>query len=57
VIRDAVRVVVRNGKERPPRPYDEIADLIGSVTDLPPGLSESGGEQFAEILQQKARRR
>ena len=50
VIRDAVRVYVRNGKERPPRPYDEIEDLIGCVTDLPPDLSESAGEQFAELL-------
>jgi hypothetical protein len=56
VIRDAVRVFVRNGKGRPPRPYDEIADLIGSVTDLPPDLSESSGERFAEIVREKAAR-
>lgn len=54
VIRDAVRVYVRNGKEGPPRPYDEIVDLIGSVTDLPPDLSDSTGEQFAEILRRNA---
>ena len=53
VIRDAVRVYVRNGKERPPRPYDLIEDLIGSVTDLPPDLSESGGQRFAAILREK----
>jgi hypothetical protein len=54
VIRDAVRVYVRNGKERPPRPYDEIEDLIGCVTDLPPDLSESTGEQFADLLRRNA---
>jgi hypothetical protein len=54
VIRDAVRVYVRNGKERPPRPYDEIVDLIGSVSDLPPDLSDSTGQQFAEILRRNA---
>ena len=57
VVRDAVRVFVRNGKERPPRPYDEIEDLIGCVTDLPPDLSESGGERFAGILREKVARR
>jgi len=51
-IRDAVRNLGRNGK--PPRPYDEIEDLIGSVTDLPPDLSEASGERFAEIVRQKA---
>lgn len=54
VIRDAVMSYGRTGKQRPPRPYDEIEDLIGSVTGLPPDLSESGGERFAEILRQKA---
>ena len=39
------------------RPYDEIADLIGSVTGLPPDLSDSSGERFAEIVRQKARTR
>jgi hypothetical protein len=57
VIRDAVRVFVRNGVERPPRPYDEIADLIGCVTDLPSDLSETTGDRFAEIVHEKARRR
>lgn len=57
VIRDAVRVYVRNGKERPPRPYDEIEDLIGCVTDLPPDLSVSTGEQFAELLRRNAAER
>lgn len=57
VIRDAVRVFVRNGVERPPRPYDEIADLIGSVTDLPSDLSETTGDRFAEIVREKVARR
>lgn len=57
VIRDAVRVFVRNGKERPPRPYDDLEDLIGSVTELPSDLSQSSGERFAEIVRQKAGRR
>ena len=57
VIRDAVLVYVRNGKERPPRPYDEIEDLIGCVTDLPSDLSEGGGDRFAEIVREKAARR
>lgn len=56
VIRDAVRVFVRNGKERPPRPYDDLEDLIGCVTDLPPDLSQSTGERFAEIVREKAAR-
>jgi len=57
VIRDAVRTVYRNGKERPLRPYDEIADLIGAVTGLPSDLSEGGGERFAEILREKPARK
>lgn len=56
VIRDAVMSYDRNGKQRRPRPYDEIEDLIGSVPGLPPDLSDSSGERFAEILRQKAAR-
>ena len=52
VIRDAVMNLGRNGK--PPRPYDQIADLIGSVTGLPPELSDASGERFAEIVSEKA---
>ncbi|HSY49285.1 MAG TPA: hypothetical protein VLC46_10775 [Thermoanaerobaculia bacterium] len=54
VIRDAVRTFGRSGKQRPPRPYDEIADLIGSVSGLPPDLSDASGERFAEIVREKA---
>jgi len=57
VIRDAVRVFVRNGKGRPPRPYDELQDLIGCVTDLPADLSQGTGDRFAEIVGEKAARR
>jgi hypothetical protein len=57
VIRDAVRGYVRNGKLMPLKPYDEIADLIGCVDDLPPDLSESTGERFAEIVRERAARR
>jgi hypothetical protein len=47
---------VRNGKQLPPRPYDEIADLIGCVTGLPSDLSESSGQRFADIIREKAAR-
>ena len=51
VIRDAVRVLVDQPAKD--RPYDEIADLIGSVTGLPSDLSEGTGARFAEIVQEK----
>jgi Arc/MetJ-type ribon-helix-helix transcriptional regulator len=55
VIRDAVALLVDEpGKDRP---YDQIDDLIGSVTGLPADLSEGTGARFAEILQEKAGRR
>jgi len=55
VIRDAVRVLV----DQPTKdhPYDDIADLIGSVTGLPSDLSERTGARFTEIVQEKAGRR
>jgi len=55
VIRDAVRVLVDQPTKD--RPYDDIADLIGSVTGLPADLSEGTGARFAEIVQEKAGRR
>jgi Arc/MetJ-type ribon-helix-helix transcriptional regulator len=55
VIRDAVRVLVDQPAKD--RPYDEMADLIGSVTGLPADLSEGTGARFAEIVQAKAGRR
>jgi hypothetical protein len=57
IIRDAVANFVEREEERPLRPYDQIADLIGSVTGLPADLSEGTGDQFAEIVRAKARRR
>ena len=57
VIRTAVSRLVESTEGKPSRPYDEIADLIGSVEGLPPDLSTNGGERFAEILREKARKR
>jgi len=37
------------------RPYDDLADLIGSVTGLPADLSEGTGARFAEIILPAAR--
>jgi Arc/MetJ-type ribon-helix-helix transcriptional regulator len=55
VIRDAVRILVDQPAKD--RPYDDIADLIGSVSGLPADLSERTGIRFAEIVQEKAGRR
>jgi Arc/MetJ-type ribon-helix-helix transcriptional regulator len=55
VIRDAVRLLVDQPEKD--RPYDDIADLIGSVSGLPADLSERTGARFAEIVQEKAGRR
>ena len=51
----AVRILV----DQPAKdhPYDDVADLIGSVTGLPADLSEGTGARFAEIVQEKAGRR
>jgi Family of unknown function (DUF6290) len=57
VIRDAVAGIVEDDRKTISRPYDDIADLIGSVTGLPPNLSEGSGDQFAAILREKAGRR
>jgi Arc/MetJ-type ribon-helix-helix transcriptional regulator len=55
VIRDAVRVLVDQPAKD--RPYDDMADLIGSVSGLPTDLSERTGVRFAEIVQEKTGRR
>jgi hypothetical protein len=56
VIRDAVAGIAKD--EWPAsRPYDDISDLIGCVSDLAPNLSEGSGDQFAAILREKAGRR
>jgi len=57
VIRDAVAGIVENERKAISRPFDDISDLIGSVTGLSPNLSEGTGDQFAAILQEKAGRR
>jgi hypothetical protein len=57
VIRDAVAGIVEDDRKTISRPYDDISDLIGSVTGLPPNLSEGSGDQFAAILREKAGRR
>ena len=57
VIRDAVADFVISDAKTPYRPYDRIADLIGSVTDLPADLSEGSGDKFAAIVREKAGRR
>ncbi len=57
VIRDAVAGIVEEDRKTISRPYDDISDLIGSVTGLPPNLSEGSGDQFAAILREKAGRR
>ncbi|HEV7428205.1 MAG TPA: hypothetical protein VGQ46_17750, partial [Thermoanaerobaculia bacterium] len=50
VIRDAIALLVDEpGKDRP---YDQIDDLIGSVTGLSADLSEGTGARFAEIVQE-----
>ncbi len=56
VVREAVNLLARE-EGQTIRPFDEIADLIGVVHDLPAGLSERTGEQFTEIVRQKAGRR
>lgn len=57
VIRDAVAGIVEDDRQAISRPYDDISDLIGCVSDLPPNLSEGSGDQFAAILREKAARR
>jgi Arc/MetJ-type ribon-helix-helix transcriptional regulator len=57
VIRDAVADFVQQDGRTAYRPYDHIADLIGSVPGLPPDLSERSGDRFAAILHENAGRR
>ncbi len=57
VVRHAVSQLAENESTRPMRPYEQIADLIGSVTDLPTDLSEQTGERFAQIVREKVGRR
>ena len=57
VIRDAISHLAEAEEQKPVRPYDQIADLIGSVRGLSPDLSERTGEGFARIVRDKAERR
>jgi hypothetical protein len=57
VIRSAVSNFVQNEERKTHRPYDEVADLIGSVAGLPPDLSTTSGERLAEMLREKAGKR
>lgn len=57
VVRHAVSQLAESEAKRPLRPYEQIADLIGCVTDLPADLSEGTGERFAQIAREKAGRR
>ena len=57
VIRSAVNHLVLSEEGKPLGPYDEVVDLIGSVTDLPPDLSTTSGERIAEIVREKAGKR
>lgn len=57
VIRSAVSDLVRREEQKPLRPYDQIADVIGSVAGLPPDLAVTTGEQLAEMMREKAGKR
>jgi hypothetical protein len=58
VIRDAVSELVEEEKnQKPYRPYQRVAHLIGSVHGLDPDLSQRTGERFSQMLREKARRR
>jgi len=57
VIRTAVDHLVKSEEQKPPLPYDLIADLIGSVNDLDSDLSTKTGERFAEIVGAQAGKR
>ena len=50
VIRSAISNLVQSEAEKPVRPYERIADLIGSVADLPDDLAATTGEQLADEL-------
>lgn len=57
VIREAVGELTEREARRPVRPFDMIADLVGSADDLPADLSERTGERFAAIVQENAAHR
>lgn len=57
VVRDAVSDLAEKEEKKPVRPYDQIADLIGSVEGLRPDLSERTGDRFHQMLVEDAKRR
>jgi Arc/MetJ-type ribon-helix-helix transcriptional regulator len=57
VVRDAVSRLAETDAQKRLSPYEQIADLIGLVSDLPADLSERTGERFAQIAREKAGRR
>jgi len=57
VIRQAVSTLAAEEERKPLKPFDQIADLIGVVNDLPADLSERTGERFAEALRANSARR
>ena len=56
LVRDAVTELIREA-EKPARPYEQIADLIGSARGLPSDLSERTGQRFYEVLRKDAKKR
>lgn len=57
VIREAVTDLAEKEQKKPVRPYDQIADLIGSLEGLSPDLSQRTGERFHQMLLEDAKRR
>jgi len=58
-VSDVIRSAISNHikAETPVRPYQQIADLIGSVTGLPADLAATTGEQLAELVRANAKTR
>lgn len=54
--KDAIRDATVDQPDKD-RPYGKMADLIGSVTGLPPDLSEGTGARFAEFVRERDRKR
>ena len=59
VIRKAIRVLAEShgADQRPPRPYDAVAHLIGCARGGPRDLSERTGEKFRRLLLKQERPR
>lgn len=58
VIRDAIaNAAKKQPQEGSMRPYDRVKHLIGSVSGLPPNLSENTHEKVRQILLTRKRAR